>query len=487
LAAVLSIGLLCAAGGEAAAQQREATPDPIPGRIEYGDVGARLTLITRPLPYRASAEQVRINYLNHAGDGSGRLFVADMHCCIRRLVGERIWDPPFLDIKTVRGESFVYGPEGGLTSFAFHPDYARRGRPGYGRFYTVHTETADSVRQSAAVPVFRSPVGVVDHVDVLTEWRVSARDPDHADPGSRREILRIEQPHSDQNMGLIAFRPGTRPGEAEHGLLYIAMGGGGRYGYTGDPRIVDPHDLAQDPGNPYGAILRIDPLPQSARVEGADGDRDQDRAQDRRPYRVPADNPAPVPLWGLYAPEVYAYGFRNPQRFAWDPANPAIMLLGDIGEHNIEEVNRILPGRNYGWSRREGTFVIDRMNGNRLYRRPADSREPPYEYPVAQYDHDEGHAIVGGFVYRGRRIPALRGLYIFGDIANGRIFYVPVAGIQRGRQAVIKELRLINEGAQKRLTDVTGNPRAGLRFGQDEAGEIYLLARVGNYIFRLDP
>lgn len=475
--AFLATLCLCALGAAAGlpptapparAQLREASPDPIPGRIEFGDIRATLTLITRPLPYRSSADQVRINYLHHAGDGTGRLFVADMHCCIRMLVGGHIWDPPFLDIKSIRGAAYHYGAEAGLTSFAFHPDYARPGRPGFGRLYTVHGEQPGSTPQSGAVRVIRSPARAVDHVDVLTEWRVSQTDPSRADPASRRELLRVEQPYSDQNMGLIAFNPGARPGTPDYGLLYIAMGAGGRYGFEGDVLLVEPHQLAQDPGTVFGAILRIDPLARGA-----------------RPYGVPASNP--VPLWGPWAPEVYAHGFRNPQRFAWDPARPGVMLSGDVGQAYIEEINLILPGRNYGWSRREGTFIVHPRDETVIYHRPQGVAEPPYEYPVAQYDHDEGRAVSGGFVNRGRRVPQLRGLYIFGDLANGRIFYVPVAEIQRGRRAVVRELRLVYQGREQRLTGATGEARAGLRFGQDEAGEIYLLARVGNFIFRLDP
>jgi glucose/arabinose dehydrogenase len=155
------------------------------------------------------------------------------------------------------------------------------------------------------------------------------------------------------------------------------------------------------------------------------------------------------------------------------------MILTDIGKLNIEEVNLGSAGANYGWPLREGTFVTNRTNPDTLYALPADDARRGFTYPVAQYDHDEGRAIAGGFVYRGTRVPALAEQYLFGDIVDGRVFHVPVEALRPGRLATIRELTLLRGGRRVRLLDlVRGQPgRVDLRFGQDEAGEVYVLTK----------
>jgi hypothetical protein len=143
-------------------------------------------------------------------------------------------------------------------------------------------------------------------------------------------------------------------------------------------------------------------------------------------------------------------------------------------------VNLGLPGRNYGWSQREGTFVTDEDDPLVLYQLPPNEVRD-FTYPVAQYDHDEGRSIVGGFVYRGDAMPELQGKYVFGDIVNGRIFYTDVDELELGQQAEIQELRLTVGGQEagflQLLNATSGAQRADLRFGQGEDGEIYILSK----------
>ena len=154
------------------------------------------------------------------------------------------------------------------------------------------------------------------------------------------------------------------------------------------------------------------------------------------------------------------------------------MLIADIGQANIEEINVGAAGANYGWSEREGTFVVDHDDEDEFHALPPDDALQGFTYPVAQYDHDEGDAIVGGFVYRGELVPDLYGKYIFGDLVRGRIFYVDVDDLVPGRQATINELTLLRNGVEITLLALLGDDyRADLRFGLDEDGEIYVLTK----------
>ena len=125
------------------------------------------------------------------------------------------------------------------------------------------------------------------------------------------------------------------------------------------------------------------------------------------------------------------------------------MLACNIGQGNIESVNLIMPGHDYGWPIREGTFVSSDVNGNlgKVYPLPANDSIYKITYPVAQYDHDEGLAISGGFEYWGKAIPQLKGKYLFGDIPSGRLFYIEMADIKQGKQAPIKEWKILINGS----------------------------------------
>ena len=248
-------------------------------------------------------------------------------------------------------------------------------------------------------------------------------------------------------------------------MLYLGIGDSGN-----TPQHTDMYDQAQDPSRALGKIFRIDPLKQAS-----------------RPYGIPADNP--FVSQADYLPEIWALGLRHPQNICFDPKGTVErMILSDIGQAMIEEVNLGRKGANYGWPSREGPFATNRFDPQALYPLPADDATHGYTYPVAQYDHDEGRAIAGGYVFRSGAVPALQGHYLFGDIVNGRVFHVPVWTLRIGRRAVVKELTLKRNGQTVTLRDLVGNSsRVDLRFGQDELGEVYVLTKQDGRVRRMRP
>ena len=202
----------------------------------------------------------------------------------------------------------------------------------------------------------------------------------------------------------------------------------------------DPRDYGQSLAVQQAAIIRIDPL-------GGDGSKG---------YGIPPDNPF-VGKDGV-APEIWAYGLRHPQHFSWD--TDGRMFIGDIGQNQVEEVNLGMPGANYGWRLREGTFATGYAVGRGpgpVYPRPSGD-DGEFVSPVAQYDHDEGNAVGGGFVYRGRAIPELRGQYVFADFPRGRLFAIDADALDGDQPVTITEVRLVLEGREQDLVDVAGFP-----------------------------
>jgi hypothetical protein len=351
----------------------------------------------------------RINYLGEVADGSGRLYVPDLNGKLYML--ERGRPQVYLDVGATFAPAFFSGrgPRPGFGFAAFHPEFARNGR-----FYTVHTEDASlATRQPDLTP----QPNTVFH-GIVTEW-TAANPSAPTFAGTRREILRIGFSGQIHGIQQIDFNPEAERNDPDYGLLYLAVGDGGR-----GARSDDPQNLAI----PQGKLLRIDP-------------RGTNAANGR--YGIPGDNPFAGRPGTLG--EIYAVGFRDPHRFSWDPGAGHRMFLGHIGEHAIEAVDEIRPGANFGWSDREGPFVFDREAEDpceRLYPLPEDYATYGFSYPVAAYDHDPpptwnctsdvGHGIVGGFVYRGRNVPALEGKYVFADLVTGRIFYTEASSMRTG-------------------------------------------------------
>src|SRR5690606_31928689 len=189
-------------------------------------------------------------------------------------------------------------------------------------------------------------------------------------------------------------------GSEDYGLLYMGVGDGGaaEYRYT---------FLCNSNTAPWSSILRIDP---------------QGNTSKNGQYGIPDINPYARDNDPNTLGEIFAIGFRNPNRISWTPDGK--MLISDIGLTQIEEINIGRAGADYGWPAREGTFLVNyKGDMNKVYGLPDNDHTYAYTYPVAQYDHDEGKAISAGFVYNGN-IPVLKDKYIFGDIVRGRVLYV---------------------------------------------------------------
>ena len=410
----------------------------------------------------ANPPRARIQYLLPVPGPGSRLAFNDLRGVL--YLTDASGAPPevYLDLRT-QGLGFTnanHPIESGLMGFAFHPEFATAGAPGYGKLYTAFSA---------------EPVGVADYADksavqhsVLAEW-TAADATANVFVGETRELLRVGQFTPLRNVGSIAFNSTATPDAADYGLLYVGFGDGG----GGD----DPKNNGQRLDTPLGAIARIEPLGTNV-----------------GPYGIPEDNPF-VDRPGA-APEIWAYGLRAPQQFSWD-AVTGRMFIADIGQSQIEEINLGAPGANYGWRLREGTFATGRAfgYGGRVFERKGED-PMPLAYPVAQYDHDEGYAVGGGFVYRGERIPALFGKYLFTDFPRGRLFAIDTARLTPGQPAAIEEVRLTFGGPERDLAAVAGFPndyrppgelRVDARLGIDHQGELYLLTKGDGWIRRLMP
>lgn len=356
--------------------------------------------------------------LTHAGDGTNRIFVAEQKGIIHVFPN----DPDaaetkvFLDISGKVPYSDKTNEEGFL-GLAFHPRYRENGQ-----FFVFHT-TTDSPHQT-----------------VVSRYQVSKDDPDRADPASGVEILRFTKPFWNHDGGTLTFGP--------DGYLYIAIGDGGA--------ANDPFGNGQSLKTLLGKILRIDV------------DRESDGPKGPRAYAIPEDNPF-VGREGA-KPEIWAYGLRNVWRMAFDPET-GLLWAGDVGQDIWEEVDIIEKGANYGWNIREGMHPFVPKGGTPPEK---DNKRPDLVDPIWEYHHDVGKSITGGLVYRGKRLPALAGAYLFADYVSGKLW------------------ALRYDPARKAVTahhEIPAPPIAVISFGADERGEAYFTAvsATGQGIYRLDP
>jgi glucose/arabinose dehydrogenase len=379
--------------------------------------------------------------------GSQRLYVVDQAGVVRVIDDGQLLDAPFLNVRDRLVQPLgIIGTfdvndfdERGLLGLAFHPGFVDSNSPGHGRLYTYTSEPATK----PADFTIDLPVEAVNHQSVVTEWQVAAEGAD-VEPNSARVLMRIDQPQFNHNAGHLAFGP--------DGYLYIALGDGGGANDT-DPGH-GPEGNGQNVNTAHGSILRIDPLVPDL----TEGSEDAVSANDA--YRIPSDNPF-VGADGV--DEIYAYGLRNPYRFSFDPPTGRL-IAADVGQGHVEEIDIVENGGNYGWNIKEGDFLFD--PDGVLVGLPF--ANPALIDPVAQYDHDDGLSIIGGHVYHGAGVPELSGLYVFGDFSRG--FTTP-----DGR---LLAADLLTGEIQELLIGPTDRP-LGLfvkGIGQDNAGEIYLLA-----------
>ena len=391
--------------------------------------------------------------------GTRRLFVNDMRGPLYSVSYDGKQVALYLDINAPQWAVGVQsnGRERGFQSFTFHPQFAQPGSPGFGKFYTY----TDTTNQAPAAD-FTTNHTATTHDTVLLEWTAKTPGAAAYDGAAPRELMRFRQPFANHNAGHLAFNPLAKPGTPEFGLLYIGVADGGSGG--------DPLRMAQSLGSAFGKIFRIDP---SATTSA------------NKKYGIPAGNPFVARASAL--PEIYAYGVRNPQRFAWDAQNGA-MYTSDIGQNIVEEISRVTAGANLGWNDWEGSFRFISRQAVSLEKPRSD---PSVTYPVAEWDQvdplmQNSSAAVGLVVYRGREIPQLANLLIFTDMPSGEIFYVSADRPPDGGQAPIRRILLNSGGTAKTVLQVIQEANAAQGKKPATRADLRLNAGAGNQVFLLN-
>jgi glucose/arabinose dehydrogenase len=428
--------------------------------IQLGDIAVRL----RPI----KKAQAPLYGISPPGD-TDRLFVLEQNGLVNVLVNDVMLPTPAINLgpRVSPPSNFAnVNEERGLLGMAFHPGFFDTNSPGYRTLYTYASEPIEGTI-TFPVPVDPTQGGTNRYVNAVTEYKMTTPTSNIIDPASRRRVFSIGKDQGNHNGGTIAFGP--------DGYLYLATGDGGGANDDG-PSHVEPTGNAQvlTGGNVLGKMLRIDPIhpsqtPTSLDDISANGE-----------YRIPDSNPF---NGAGQVREIYAYGFRNPYRFSFDTLN-GDLILADVGQNNIEEIDRVVSGGNYGWAIKEGTFLFNRVAGPGNVPPAgsigANSPGSPGNLidPIQgtqgylQYDHGDGISITGGFVYRGTAIPELIGKYVFGDLAirggprvDGRLFYADLT------TGIINEFQLPQFPSDQLPNSLTVHG-----FGQDGNGELYAMA-----------
>jgi glucose/arabinose dehydrogenase len=458
---VFAAGLLCFGVVANAQLPVSPIPDPIPALIPFGQATAELQPVVASgfaSPVTAAVAPGHENTL-FVGDQTGQIWAVDVKKGDRKLFADLSGRLIPLGIK-----AFKLYDERGLLGLAFHPDFEDNGL-----FYTYASEPVHNTKPAdfSTMPIVVPPVPP-NCQNVLLEWHVKnphkkVLEIDTYTPP--RELLRIDKPQLNHNGGSLQFD--------KRKLLYLSLGDGG----SADDLDVG-HDLGGNgqslaPGNVLGKILRIDPL-------GHNSHNGQ--------YGIPSGNPN---LGGSSEPEIYAYGFRNPWRTSFD-RKTGWLYVGDVGQNDIEEVDIVKPGGNYGWPIKEGTFLFaNRENCNHPMVGDPGNEGCAYQNspriphglidPIAEYDHVDAPildievrvAIVGGYVYRGEHLDGLEGRYVFGDYSQeigepvaGHLFYLDK---NNHKKEIIIPSKIGPDGKAALGLAVLG-------FGEDAKGELYLLA-----------
>jgi len=445
--------------GEIRGQIELAPPEnTIPEVIQKGDEFVKLT----PVMTGLDAPVGGFPAPGHAG----RLMIPDQSGLVWNLNLLTGSSSIYLDTSDLLVPLGIFGEgtydERGLLGFAFDPRYAQNG--------LVYTYTSEPWDPGDPADFSTMPDGSIpNHVSVVREWHV--KNPGDADatvdPASSRIVMRIDQPQFNHNGGQMNFGP--------DGMLYISLGDGG----SADDQDggLDPFGLPNlghdcrgngaDAESILGKLLRIDP---------------HGRTSPNGAYGIPADNPF---VNGPGIDEAWATGFRNPFRFSFDKGT-GDLWLADVGQNNVEEVNVISKAGDYGWNRKEGSFKFVPNGYQAGYAvTPEFSDFTGLIDPVAEYDHDEGISVIGGYVYRGAAIPSLEGYYVFADYArtfatDGRLFFLDPEDI-----STVQEFNIADQDNIGLFTT---------SIGQDSAGNLYVMGNTNfvpfggtGVVWRIDP
>lgn len=426
--------------------------DPVPEKIKLSSLVVNLKQITQfpKTNNNGDLPLTRITKLSYQPQ-TGVLFVNDLRGQLYKLKGKKT--SLYMDLRKLR-PAFIDAPglATGFGSFAFHPLFAKNGI-----FYTTHTEAPGSGKAD-----FKYADSIKVTLQwVLTEWKATHPLSDTFS-GTGRELLRVNMVAGAHGVQEITFNPLSKYADKDYGLLYVGVGDGAsvQEGYSFIPHSKE---------SIWGTILRIDPSGNNSA---------------NRKYGIPADNPFVHDSDPKTVKEIYAYGFRNPHRITWTRAGD--MLACNIGQANIEAIDLIKPGRDYGWPVREGNFLFNpNGNLNNVYPLPANDSINKITYPVAEFDHNEGNAISGGYEYWGKTISQLKGKFLFGDIPSGRLLYINTSEIKQGSLATIHEWRISIDNTPTALKKICGKNRVDLRFGRDADGELYILTKADGKLYKM--
>ncbi len=435
---------------------------------QFEDSGKSIAIsVFATVPYRSNGSTAKLNAITHIGN---RIFVVESYDgrVYEITRGDtRLW----FDVKAAIGNEFSNTDfvEGGLRSVAFHPEFFQNGK-----FYT----SQDQRRSSNSATDYVSDADNPEPIDsVVSEWTML----DGGAFSGPRELFRIGQPgpHSIKQIG---FNPNSVRGAEDFGLLYIAHGDGGNI-EAGRGSVRN---------TALGKILRVDPT-----------------ASMQSGYSIPVNNPflgdASVP------DEVYALGFRNPHNFSFTRSGQ--LINADIGSGNVEEINLVQSGADYGWGAREGAFQwLGTSRGAGISPLPNNDASFGYTYPAASFMHDPAHAgglaIAGGYAVENNS--ALNGYYLFGEFSStGVLLYASLEDLYTAntkgnpstlRQAAIfrANLSFDHDGIlqtapvnRRSMLEViksspmyaTDSNRADLRFGQGPVGEVYISSKQNNTVY----
>lgn len=334
----------------------------------------------------------------------------------------------------------------GLGSFTYHPDFLTNGL-----LYTTHAESVQGIE----VDFSYSDTIPITLQWIVNEWKLS-KPTDSLFKANSRELLRIDIVGHMHGMQDISFNASSKKEDSDYGLLYVCIGDGGSV-EKGFPFLTMDEDKI------WGSVLRIDPLGKNS---------------SNGKYGIPTINPFQDEG---QAKEVFAKGFRNPHRLHW--LQDGRLLVSNIGHLNVESLYLVEAGDHCGWPFREGHFKIQHDKNLAFIYKNDENDERVFNYPVAQFDHDEGNAIIGGYEYLGQRVPEMKGKYLFGDIVRGRLFYLNTSEIQRNKISQIYEWQVSRNGNVTSLIELTKATRTDLRFGRDGKGEIILMTKPDGMMY----